>query len=105
MFDERRYTALPIFVVVFRLIGATVILGLIVSLVRLTQTTGDLPPLYGAAVIAGSVLVLMFALVFVAVGELLQVMMDIEENTRKAADDRALESARRRREEFEPVRA
>ena len=106
MFDDRRYTALPIIVGVFRFVGGLVLVALIISLTRYWRT--DLPPLYDIGVAFGGAVALMAALVFVGLAELLQVLMDIEENTRKAADDRVLESAQRRRrdaETAEPLRS
>jgi hypothetical protein len=85
---DRRYTFLPILIGLLRLLGALPILAAFLFVIAggLAGIQGK-PPIAIAIALALSVGPFIVGVIVLAAAELLRVFIDVEENTRRAADE------------------
>jgi uncharacterized membrane protein len=86
--NDRRYTFLPILIAILRVLGAfPIVLGLFAMLAGATTFSRSQTPMALAVAILVTAGPILIGILFMAAAELLKVLMDIEGNTRRSAEE------------------
>lgn len=94
MFTESRYMAVRALIVVFTLLGALpLIIGAIATLNAPWAGLAKQSPLEIALVMLTTAVPIVVGLALIAIGQLMQIAIDIEANTRRAAEEIETEAA------------